>query len=263
LPCSLLVASFGQMAVADDLAVKRLNEVEVSAEADDALFLPDVVGTNIFAGKKTSVASVADLPPVPTNNFRTLFHALPGVLVSEVPNESVASFNYRGIGDPHESFNVMILRDGVPIQADIYGYPAAYYQPPAAQTEKLELTRGGGALLYGPQPGAVINFLTRQPEFDSQLSFRTNQTFGEKRLYSTYNEVSGGDESSAGMGFYHQRQFDGFRASNSDLTLVNAGVKAAFKLASATTIRMDVDIFNSNAGEPGGLVELRARNSGI
>lgn len=239
--------------LAEEPEAKRLTEVEVTADGEKSLSLPDVVGTNIFAGKKTSVASVADLPPVPTNNFRTLLHSLPGVLVSEVSNESFASLSYRGIGDPHESFNIMILRDGVPIQADPYGYPAAYYQPPSGQIDKLELTRGGGSLLYGPQPGAVLNFITRQPEFDTPLSFRTNQTFGEKRLYSTYNEVSGGDNSAAGMGFYHLRQFDGFRASNSDLKLSNAGVKAAFQLASATTIRLDVDIFKSEAGEPGGL----------
>lgn len=250
---SLIILAASQTVLGEEAKSKRLEEVEVTAEAESSLSLPDVVGTNIFAGKKTSVASVSDLPPVPTNNFRTLLHSLPGILVSEVSNESFSSLSYRGIGDPHESFNVMILRDGVPIQADPYGYPAAYYQPPAGQIDKLELTRGGGSLLYGPQPGAVVNFITRQPEFDTPLSFRTNQTFGEKRLYSTYNEVSGGDDSAAGMGFFHRRQFDGFRANNSDLSLNNAGVKAAFKLASATTVRMDVDIFQSDAGEPGGL----------
>jgi Fe(3+) dicitrate transport protein len=238
---------------AQDLEAKRLPEVEVTAESEVSVSLPDVVGTNIFAGKKTTVFEVEELPPVATNNFRALFHELPGILVSEVPNESFTSFSYRGIGDPHESFNVLLLRDGIPFQADMLGYPAAYYQPPAQQIERFELTRGGGSLLYGSQPGAVLNFITRQPEFNMDLSFRTNQMFGEKRLYSTYTEVTGGDENAAGMGFFHRRQFDGFRSNNSDQMINNAGVKAAFKLPSATVIRMDFDIYNSDAGEPGGL----------
>jgi Fe(3+) dicitrate transport protein len=230
-----------------------LPKIEVMAEKSPMLSLPDQVGTKLFTAKKTTVADMAELPPVPTNNHRLLASQLPGLLISEVNNESFASFNYRGIGDPHESFNVNILKDGVPISADQVGYPANYFMPPAQTLEGIELFRGGAALLYGPQPGAALNFVTKRPEFNSGRRFSTNQTIGSWELFSSHNEFSYGDEDVAFMGTYHHRSSEGYRRVNGGFDVNNYIAKAALKTDAGARWLVDMDVYDATFGEPGGL----------
>lgn len=76
--------------------------------------LPDQSGRLIFAGKLGDIAVLDDIPPVPARNLRVALADIPGLLVSEVSNGSLASLSYRGLGEPHESWNVLTLQDAVP-----------------------------------------------------------------------------------------------------------------------------------------------------
>ncbi|TAE89433.1 MAG: hypothetical protein EAZ81_13115, partial [Verrucomicrobia bacterium] len=46
-------------------------------------FMPDVVGTSIYAGKKTSVIDFDSMPQIQTDNYRQAFANTPGLLTSE------------------------------------------------------------------------------------------------------------------------------------------------------------------------------------
>lgn len=207
----------------------------------------------MLAGKKVSVTNLEALPEIATNNFRQILSQTPGLFVSEVANESFASINYRGLGDPHESFNLLMLKDGLPIAADPYGYPANYYQPPVDTVERVEFVRGGASLLYGPQPGGSLNFVTRKPSLNEERRATSKHIVGSKNLYSTYNEIVGGDESAAGMGFFHHRSSDGFRNFNSDYDINNGGARFTLNAAPDTLVHLDFDIYSGRFGEPGGL----------
>lgn len=89
--------------------------------------LPDESGTLIFAGKLGDIAVLSDIAPVPSRNLRVALADIPGLLVSEVSNGSWASISYRGLGEPHESWNILTLQDAVPAVPDMYSYPAAYF----------------------------------------------------------------------------------------------------------------------------------------
>ena len=134
--------------VAAQDTAQRLNDVLVEATAEESTVekirhLPEVKDTKIYSGKKTSVTPLETLPQIPNNNYRQAFSQTAGLLASEVSGEGFASINYRGVGDPHESFNINLLRDGLPISADMYGYPANYYQPPLDSLSSIEFLRGG------------------------------------------------------------------------------------------------------------------------
>jgi hypothetical protein len=63
-----------------------MEEVEVRADSDPQVtgpFLPDVEGTRINAGKKTSNIRLAELPEISNDNFRQVLARTPGVILSE------------------------------------------------------------------------------------------------------------------------------------------------------------------------------------
>lgn len=80
----------------------QLKEVVVQGKSTTELPLsaplPEVSGAQINSGKKTTVADLEALPPITSNNYRQAFSQLPGLLTSEVGNESFSSFSYRGLG---------------------------------------------------------------------------------------------------------------------------------------------------------------------
>ncbi|MEW6654178.1 MAG: TonB-dependent receptor, partial [Bacteroidota bacterium] len=62
---------------------------------------------------------------------------------------------------PTRSSKVLLLEDGIPFTQAPYGDPAAYYHPPVTRFDRIEVLRGSGQILFGPQTiGGVINYLT-------------------------------------------------------------------------------------------------------
>ncbi|MFM7556556.1 MAG: hypothetical protein ACKPAH_14835, partial [Verrucomicrobiota bacterium] len=103
------------------------------SDADDVVSRPfpaEVEGTKVYAGKKVTLLDFDALPQMQNDNYRQAFSQIPGLLVSELPNASLLSLGYRGIGDPHESQNLLVLKDGLPFVLDLYGYPTVYFAPP-------------------------------------------------------------------------------------------------------------------------------------
>ena len=63
--------------------------------------------------------------------------------------------------DPGRSRRVLILEDGVPVSVNPYAEPDIYYVPTVERMRGVEVVKGSGNILFGPQTiGGVINFLT-------------------------------------------------------------------------------------------------------
>jgi Fe(3+) dicitrate transport protein len=87
------------------------------------------------------------------------------------PNISI-----RGL-DGTRSRRVLLMEDGVPISLNPYSEPDAYYMPPVERVERVEVIRGSGAILYGPQTiGGVINLVT--PSIPRRPSVSASSTVG-------------------------------------------------------------------------------------
>ncbi|MFM8337364.1 MAG: TonB-dependent receptor plug domain-containing protein, partial [Opitutaceae bacterium] len=124
---------------------------EAEAESDHHIqgpFLPDVQGAKINAGKKTTVIDFDGQPRINGNNYRQALAQTPGLILSE-ESSPLVSIGYRGL-DPHRAQFTQVLKDGIPIHADQFGYPESYYTPPLDTVDRIEFVRGGAALLYGP-----------------------------------------------------------------------------------------------------------------
>jgi Fe(3+) dicitrate transport protein len=220
-----------------------------------------VVDKRIVSGKKITTLEKSELPPVPSNQFRQMLAEVPGLIISEVNNESWASLTYRGLGDPHESVQILNLRDGLPSTPDPYGYPAGYYSPPFEALERVEFIRGGAGLLYGPQPGGALNFILRKaPRGEELKQARTTNLGGSFGRYSTSNEFTQGNENWGQLLSLHARGIEGFREANNFSKVLNPRWNLRYSSSPTSHILFDFDLYQGRFGEPGGLAKMAAAN---
>ena len=252
----LTLAGIAQTRAATNQA-EKLPDVVVKGEAEyegvvQPMFLPPVQGTEIYSGKKASVIDLDAFPKVQANNYRQAFATTPGLLYSEETSPLV-SVGYRGIGEPHRMQFFQVLKDGIPIHADMIGYPEAYYTPPLDVVDRLEFVRGGASLMYGPHHGGALNYVTYEPRRDKEFSARSQQVFGSDDLYSTYNSVDGTVGRVGYLAYYNHRQSDGFRSANSDYRLDGGHFKLKYALTDDSHLTLALDAYEEEHGEPGGL----------
>ncbi len=229
------------------------DEVLVAAKKPEerSNFLPDVQGTTINAGKKTSLLNFEELPPVTNNNYRQALAKTTGLNLSEETTPLV-SIGSRGLA-PDRAQYIQVMKDGIPIHADMFGYPEAYYTPPFQSIENIEYIRGGSALMYGPQPGGALNFITKQPDLDTPLRTYSENVFGSDNYFSTYNAATGTVGPMGYYAYFHERQGDGFRQTNSDFEVISSGVKVVLNQTSDSRLTFNYDEYHEEHGEPGGL----------
>lgn len=230
-----------------------LAPIQLTATKEDSFsqYWEENKEAKIFSGKKNTITSLKDIPQLQTNSYRQATSQTPGLLVSEVPNESLAAITYRGLGDPHESFNVLLLQDGLPVASDMYGYPAHYYSPALPMMDKFQFIRGGAGLQYGPQPGGVVNYLSTPLKKGQKLAGKVGLTYGSYNLLSTNNNVYGSKGDNSYAIEYFRRQGDGPQRENSDFAADYLQIRNnTYK--GKNTYRVVFNGYNSDHGNPGG-----------
>lgn len=116
---------------------------------------------------------------------------VPGV---QVMDEDAFGLNLnigvRGL-NPRRSSRVLLLEDGAPIHLAPYGDPSAHYQPPIDEMYRVEVLKGSGQVLYGPQTvGGVINYV--RPEPPSEAGGSLTASVGNQELRSGHLRLGGG-----------------------------------------------------------------------
>jgi Fe(3+) dicitrate transport protein len=242
--------------------VERLEEVQVEADYDrqtEGPFLPDVEGTKINAGKKTSNIRLEELPEISNGNYRQAIATTPGLILAEETTPLV-SIGYRGF-DPHRMQFFQVLEDGIPIHADMLGYPEAYYTPPFDAVERIEFIRGGAALMYGPQPGGAINYVMKKPPTDTPFQLEQMNIMGSFGLFSNFTMMGGTIGRLGYSGYYNHRQTDGFREANSDFFLNGWGGTLALDATGPKRWYLNLTAYDEVHGEPGGLTLQNGPNA--
>ncbi len=141
-----------------------------------------------------------------------------GEMLRRVPGVEVRQENGGGqrldIGihglDSGRSRHVLVLEDGIPIALNPYAEADLYYAPPVERMRGIEVVKGSGSILFGPQTiGGVVNFLTLTPE-DRQHAVVDAEggTLGTMRGLASYNDSFGGARYVVQA--FHRRG-DGFR----------------------------------------------------
>lgn len=231
---------------------ERLDTVVVKAKPEGGPFLPDLSGAKIYAGKKTTSFSLNQAPSVQPDQYRRVFSQAPGLLVSEMQIPSQVNLSYRGLNDPHESKGLLVMKDGIPLLSDWHGYPTLYYSPPLEAVERVEFIRGGSSLLYGPQPGPVLNYVTYLPPADKKFTADTKHSFGNFGMYSLFNSLGGTVGPLGYYGYYGFRQADGPR-ENSDYSVHSGNAKGTLQMGESSRLGANFDTYSSESGEAGRL----------
>ncbi len=154
---------------------------------------------------------------------------------------------------------MQILKDGVSIKNEQFGFPETHYTPILDAVERIEFIRGGAALQYGPQPGGALNFVMKMPRRDAPFHFVEKNLFGSDELYQNYTAIDGGIGQFGYLAYYDHREREGFRDANSDYE-VNAGsARAVWDVTNDSRFILTFDAYEEEHGEPGGL----ARRGGL
>jgi Fe(3+) dicitrate transport protein len=255
------ILTFGAQAAASaapanagDETVMKMKEVVVRSEQDTG-HLPDVDGTRIYSGKKTAVVDLQEAPVIVNNNFRQVLEKTPGLLLSE-ESTPLLSVGYRGL-EPHRAQFTQVMKDGVPIHADMFGYPEAYYVPPIETVDHMDFIHGGASLMYGPQPGGALNFVTKDPYADSPFQVSQQNSAGSNDFFANDTALAGTRGAFGYYGYAHHRQSQGFRDFNSQYEVNSGGAKFTFEQDPALKWTGTFDVYEEGHGEPGGLTRAQ------
>jgi Fe(3+) dicitrate transport protein len=211
--------------VEDTLHTKYLPEITVVGKGskNDYQQMPEIVGTNIYAGKKSALIVLDNVQGnVVTNTMRQVLAKIPGIHVWESdPSGIQIGIAARGLS-PNRSWEFNVRQNGYDIAADPFGYPEAYYNPQLQAVQRIEIVRGQGSLQYGPQFGGLVNYILRNgSEINKKFEFETQQTAGSNGLFNTYNAIGGNTDKIHYYSFFDHRNGNGWR--NNSKYFTNAG----------------------------------------
>lgn len=199
-------ASTETTAIPVQLTEIRRNEavIEVIATVQD--LRTSIPGSLHVIRKEDLVAA----KPIDANE---VLRRVPGINLREDsgPVGTRLNIGMRGL-NPNRSRKVLMLEDGIPIALAPYGEPDMYYSPPIERMSRVEILKGSGQIVHGPQTvGGVVNFVT--PEPPSKLHGEVDLEGGQRELFVGQASLGGSNrrQSVGWITNYLHKQGDGWR----------------------------------------------------
>ena len=211
----------------------------------DVLLLDQVVisGSRVgilrYLPGSASIVSAEELKATQALSGNEIFRNISGLHVVEEEGAGLrANIGIRGL-DPDKSRNVLMLEDGIPVALAPYGEPEMYFTPNIDRMSGVEVLKGNGSILFGPQTiGGVINYLTEDPPKQAQgvVSFQGGD-FGfnnsQIKFGNTINNI----------GFnvnLNRKEAENFGPTAFRFTDFNSKIQAAFSPLSQLVIKLSV-----------------------
>lgn len=233
--------------VTDSTRLYTIDEVVVTGtrNATDVRHLSQTV--SVVNRRKIEQSMQPSLLPVLTESVPGLFTTARGIMGYGVSGGAAGGISLRGLSGG--SARLMVLIDGHPQYAGIFGHPVAdAYQSLLA--DKVEVLRGPASVLYGSNAmGGVINIVTRKMHGDGvRTGFHAG--YGSYNTLETEltNMVRKGRFSSVVSGSYNRT--DGHRA---DMGFEQYGgyAKVGYDVTDNWNMYADVNVTHFNASYPG------------
>jgi len=267
---SLFFIGFSQPIIVDSSKSKETVEILLRKDARDLLRMQSIDGLRIMAGKKNEVIQFSALnADLSTNNYRQIMGKVPGISIWENDGSGIqTSVAARGLS-PNRSWEFNVRMNGCDISSEAFGYPEAYFTPPAEALEKLEIVRGAASLQFGTQFGGLMNYVTKKSIGNKAFSFETQQTVGSYGLFNAYNAIGGKLKKFSYYGYLHHRSADGWR-ENSRYRTTTGHASLSYAFSSKFSATFEYTHMDYLSQQPGGLTDsmfnenhqqsVRARN---
>ncbi len=238
----------------DDATLEIVQEAAeaVADSAKNAVLVPEVTvlgqTTEEIEAVPGSVAVVSqkDLQVRKPLSANEALRDVPGLFVlSEEGAGLRQNIGIRGL-NPTRGRRVLFMEDGAPIAIGPYGEPEMYFVPPIERIDRIEVIKGSGSILYGPQTvGGVINYLTPRPPEEFELSLEArggNLGYGMGRVSmgNTHGQVG---YQISGM----HSQLTGHRNVNAKQTDVTGKIEARLTPTQSLALKLNVFDELSNA----------------
>jgi Fe(3+) dicitrate transport protein len=224
---------------------------------DETGNLPAIDGVRIYGGKKSSFISPEKLNiDLSSNNSRQLFGRVPGIMVWESDGSGIQTgIATRGLS-PNRSWEFNMRQNGYDISSDVFGYPEAYYTPPADAVAKIEILRGASSLQYGPQFGGMINYVFDSAPAANGSKTKIRQTFGSYGLFNNFISTGLRKNKFSFYSFYHRRSADGWR-QNSAYHTQTGFISLGYDFNKKVKAKVEFTHSDMKSQQPGGLTDAQ------
>lgn len=241
-PVSLKIQVSPTKALEIDLQFKAVRSIatniEVVGRADEVL--AEIPGSVFLVSKR----ELHETKPIDTNE---VLKKVPGVTLREDSGPMAMRLNVgmRGL-NPDRSRKVLMLEDGLPISLAPYGEPEMYYSPPIDRMERVEVLKGSGQIVHGPQTvGGVINFVTPDPPL--KFHGRFDLEGGQHGIFVGNGSLGGSNKDQSAGWFlnYLHKQGDGWRDFYFDIEDVQS--KFTLKPNDSHTLSIKAGVYNERS----------------
>lgn len=243
----LLVSGIGYRSLREEISI---NEKSSALDRKLAVQLYPVAEVEILASNDKLFSSVpGSLTMIPAHQIQAtqpvsgneIFRQATGLNVVDEEGLGLrTNIGIRGL-DPDRSRTVLMLEDGVPIALAPYGEPEMYYTPAIERMSGVEVLKGSGSILYGPQTiGGVINYQTIDPPAKPEGFVKT--TFGDKGYFTGlvgYGTTFGRTGVQVN---YLRKQADEFGSTK--LRLNDLSTKFMFQVSDKTVMGIKIGVYN-------------------
>ena len=243
---------------------EELSEIQIKARKKkifELKRLKDVVGTSIYAGKKTEVVLVAQsMANLASNNARQIYGQVAGLNIFQ-NDDAGLQLNIGGRGlDPNRTSNFNTRQNGYDISADVLGYPESYYTPASEGLEEIQVVRGAASLQFGTQFGGLVNFITKSPNPNKVLEITTRNTAGSFGLFTNFTSLSVTKNKLSYYSYVNYKRGDGFRP-NSEFESKNIFFHVGYDYNKNNKISLEVTYLDYLAQQAGGLSDQMYSNN--
>lgn len=192
---------------------EKEKELEVRVVGSKADSLQRIPGSGTVIGER-------ELKRANPVDSAEMLRRVPGVQVrQEFSGGSRIDISIRGL-ESGRSRRVLMLEDGIPMALNPYSEPDMNHAPPIERYRSIEVVKGSGNILFGPQTLAgTINFITiAPPDRQTIIADVDGGSYGYVRALASYGDSLGADGSVRYVTQVSHRRGDGFRDQPFDST---------------------------------------------
>ncbi|WP_309564764.1 TonB-dependent receptor domain-containing protein [Methylobacillus flagellatus] len=178
-------------------------------------------------------------------SVREALNQTPGInIVGEDAFALAPNIGVRGL-NPRRTSRTLLMEDGVPLFLAPYGDPSAHYSTPLDRVSRIEIVKGSGQTLYGPQTvGGMINFVTKPVPKEFQASVMA--IIGNNNFSGGHVNIGTGGDWGGIMLDAVNRKGDGIR-DNHDFEINELTLKGQLNLDDRNTLIAKVGWYEENS----------------